>query len=132
MVDKAFPGPVLITACSFGVGHAAALAFRGVGFAAFTSVRDPAPLDALRTGGHPAARCHGRGSGLAGVETIEAKFGALGVLSAERVARTPSDTRDRCSCTKGAVYLISSQNSPATQKKPRVKIAVRMYGSAAQ
>jgi NAD(P)-dependent dehydrogenase (short-subunit alcohol dehydrogenase family) len=82
MVDSLFPGPVLITGCSTGVGHAAALAFRAAGFETFATARDPAPLEDLRRAG-----CHtlpldvtDEDARQAVVGTIQAQFGAVGVL----------------------------------------------------
>jgi NAD(P)-dependent dehydrogenase (short-subunit alcohol dehydrogenase family) len=82
MVDSPFPGPVLITGCSTGVGHAAALAFRAAGFETFATARDTAPLEDLRKAG-----CHtlpldvtNEDARQAVVGTIQAQFGAVGVL----------------------------------------------------
>jgi len=82
MLDSPFPGPVLITGCSTGVGHAAALASRAAGFETFAMARDPAPLDDLRRAG-----CHtlqldvtDEDARQAVIGTILAQFGAVGVL----------------------------------------------------
>jgi NAD(P)-dependent dehydrogenase (short-subunit alcohol dehydrogenase family) len=75
-------GPVLITGCSSGVGHAAALAFRRAGYETFASARDIAALDDLR-----AAGCHclaldvtDEEARRAAVAAVEDKFGAVGIL----------------------------------------------------
>jgi len=75
-------GPVLITGCSSGVGHAAALAFRRAGYETFASARDLSALDDLR-----AAGCHCLALDVtdeeacrAAVAAVEEKFGAVGVL----------------------------------------------------
>ncbi len=75
-------GPVLVTGCSSGVGHAAALALRAAGFETFATARDPARLDSLREAGcrvlaldvtDDTARC-------AVVKSIEDEFGSVGIL----------------------------------------------------
>ena len=75
-------GPVLITGCSTGVGHAAAMVFRAAGFETFATARNPAALEELRAIGcrtltldvtDEAARA-------AAVKTVESQFGAVGIL----------------------------------------------------
>ncbi len=75
-------GPVLITGCSSGVGHAAALAFRAAGLETFATARNLAALDDLR-----AAGCHcltldvtDDDARRAAVAAVEAKCGAVGIL----------------------------------------------------
>jgi NAD(P)-dependent dehydrogenase (short-subunit alcohol dehydrogenase family) len=75
-------GPVLITGCSSGVGHAAAKLFRAAGFETFATARDPAALDDLRALG-----CHvlaldvtDEEARRAAVSAVEREFGAVGVL----------------------------------------------------
>jgi NAD(P)-dependent dehydrogenase (short-subunit alcohol dehydrogenase family) len=75
-------GPALITGCSTGVGHAAALAFRAAGFETFATARDPATLDRLRAAGCRtlALDVTDEAARRAAVDAIEAEFGAVGVL----------------------------------------------------
>jgi NAD(P)-dependent dehydrogenase (short-subunit alcohol dehydrogenase family) len=75
-------GPVLITGCSSGVGHAAALAFRAAGFETFATARNPAALDALRAAGCQALALDvaDEDSRRAAVAVVEEKFGAVGIL----------------------------------------------------
>ncbi len=82
MLAPSNTGPVLITGCSTGVGHAVAKLFRAAGFETFATARDPAVLDDLRALGcrtlalnvtDEAAR---RGA----IATVENEFGALGIL----------------------------------------------------
>lgn len=75
-------GPVLITGCSSGVGHAAALAFRAAGFETFATARNFSALENLR-----AAGCHAlvldvadEESRRAAVAAVEEQFGAVGTL----------------------------------------------------
>jgi NAD(P)-dependent dehydrogenase (short-subunit alcohol dehydrogenase family) len=75
-------GSVLITGCSSGVGHAAALAFRAAGLETFATARELAALDDLR-----AAGCHclaldvtDEDARRAAVAAVEAKCGAVGIL----------------------------------------------------
>ncbi|WP_374545099.1 SDR family NAD(P)-dependent oxidoreductase [Rhodoblastus sp.] len=75
-------GPVLITGCSSGVGHAAALAFLAAGFETFATAREVAAMDDLR-----AAGCHclaldvtDENARRAAVAAVEAKCGAVGIL----------------------------------------------------
>ena len=75
-------GPVLITGCSSGVGHAAALAFRAAGFETFATARNLAALGDLR-----AAGCHCLALDVAdddarhaAVAAVEEQFGAVGIL----------------------------------------------------
>lgn len=75
-------GPVLITGCSTGVGHAAARLFRAAGFETFATARDPASLDDLRTLGCRtlALDVTDERACRAAVEAVEAQFGAVGTL----------------------------------------------------
>ncbi|MEW6766557.1 MAG: SDR family NAD(P)-dependent oxidoreductase [Pseudomonadota bacterium] len=82
MLTPSDTGPVLITGCSTGVGHAAAKLFRQAGFETFATARDPSTLDDLRALGcrtltldvtDEAAR-------LAAVAAVEREFGAVGIL----------------------------------------------------
>lgn len=75
-------GPVLITGCSSGVGHAAARAFRTAGFDTFATARNPGTLEELRAIG-----CHTLAldvtdevSRRSAVEAVEKQFGAVGIL----------------------------------------------------
>lgn len=75
-------GPVLITGCSSGVGHAAAKIFRAAGHETFATARDISTLNDLRTIG-----CHtltldvtDEAARRSVVETIEREFGTVGVL----------------------------------------------------
>jgi NAD(P)-dependent dehydrogenase (short-subunit alcohol dehydrogenase family) len=75
-------GPVLITGCSSGVGHAAAKLFCAAGYDTFATARDPSTLDDLR-----AAGCHALALDVtdeemrrAVVARIERDFGAVGIL----------------------------------------------------
>ena len=75
-------GPVLITGCSSGVGHAAAKIFRAAGHETFATARDISTLNDLRAIG-----CHtlmlnvtDEAARRSVVETIEREFGAIGVL----------------------------------------------------
>ncbi len=75
-------GPVLITGCSTGVGHAAAKLFRAAGYETFATAREPATLDDLRALG-----CHvlkldvtDEAARVAAVAALEREFGAVGVL----------------------------------------------------
>lgn len=82
MKKPAIAGPVLITGCSSGVGHAAARLFRAAGYETFATARDISTLKDLQAQGcrtlaldvtDEAAR---RGA----VTTIEREFGAVGIL----------------------------------------------------
>ncbi len=75
-------GPVLITGCSSGIGHAAAKIFRAAGHETFATARDISTLNDLRAIG-----CHtlmldvtDEAARRSVVETIEREFGAIGVL----------------------------------------------------
>jgi len=75
-------GPVLITGCSSGVGHAAAMAFRAAGFETFATARNPDALEELRAIGCRilALDVTDEQARRAAVEGVEAQFGAVGVL----------------------------------------------------
>lgn len=82
MLTPSDTGPVLITGCSSGVGHASAKLFREAGFETFATARDPSTLDDLRALGcrtltldvtDEAAR-------VATVAAAEREFGAVGIL----------------------------------------------------
>lgn len=75
-------GPVLITGCSSGIGHAAAKIFRVAGHETFATARDLSTLNDLRAIG-----CHtlpldvtDEAARRSAVEKIEREFGAVGVL----------------------------------------------------
>jgi NAD(P)-dependent dehydrogenase (short-subunit alcohol dehydrogenase family) len=75
-------GPILITGCSSGVGHAAAKIFRAAGFEIFATARNLAALGDLRGLG-----CHvlaldvtDEEARRAAVAAVEREFGAVGVL----------------------------------------------------
>ncbi|MGO9675443.1 MAG: SDR family NAD(P)-dependent oxidoreductase [Methylocella sp.] len=75
-------GPVLITGCSSGVGHAAARAFRAAGYATFATARNPATLGELAAIGCETltldVTCEA--ARRAAVEAVESRFGAVGIL----------------------------------------------------
>lgn len=75
-------GPVLITGCSSGVGHAAAIIFRRAGYETFATARDISTLDGLRALGCRtlALDVTNEAARRAAVETIEREFGAVGIL----------------------------------------------------
>lgn len=75
-------GPVLITGCSSGVGHAAARLFREAGFETFASARDPSTLEDLRALGCRILRLDvtDEAARVAAVNAVEKEFGAVGVL----------------------------------------------------
>lgn len=75
-------GPVLITGCSSGVGHAAALAFRRAGYETFATARDLATLDDLRAAGcfSLALDVTDEEACRAAVAAAEEKCGAVGIL----------------------------------------------------
>jgi NAD(P)-dependent dehydrogenase (short-subunit alcohol dehydrogenase family) len=75
-------GPVLITGCSSGLGRATARAFRAAGFETFATARNPESLQELAAIG-----CHilaldvtDEQARRAAVASVEAQFGAVGVL----------------------------------------------------
>jgi NAD(P)-dependent dehydrogenase (short-subunit alcohol dehydrogenase family) len=75
-------GPVLITGCSSGVGHATARAFCAAGFETVATARNPAQIEDLRVAG-----CHALALDVtdeaqrrAAVKAVETQFGAVGVL----------------------------------------------------
>lgn len=76
------PGPVLITGCSTGVGHAAAKLFRAAGFETFATARDPSTLDDLRALGCRILKLDvtDEAARVAAVATVEKEFGAVGIL----------------------------------------------------
>lgn len=75
-------GPVLITGCSSGVGHAGAKLFRTAGYETFATARDPSPLEELRSLGCRtlALDVTDENARRAAVEGIEREFGAVGIL----------------------------------------------------
>jgi NAD(P)-dependent dehydrogenase (short-subunit alcohol dehydrogenase family) len=82
MLTPTDTGPILITGCSTGVGHAAAKLFRAAGFETFATARDPSALEDLRALGcriltldvtDEAAR-------VAAVAAVEKDYGAAGIL----------------------------------------------------
>jgi NAD(P)-dependent dehydrogenase (short-subunit alcohol dehydrogenase family) len=75
-------GPVLITGCSSGVGHATALAFRAAGFETFATARNTSQLDDLRAAGCQILTLDvtDESARVAAVEAVEKQFGAIGIL----------------------------------------------------
>jgi NAD(P)-dependent dehydrogenase (short-subunit alcohol dehydrogenase family) len=75
-------GPVLITGCSSGVGHAAARLFRQAGYETVATARDISTLDDLRAVGCRtlALDVTDETARRAAVEAIEREFGAVGIL----------------------------------------------------
>jgi len=75
-------GPVLVTGCSSGVGHAAAKLFREAGHETFATARDISTLDDLRAMGCRTLTLDvtDETARRAAVETIEHEFGAVGIL----------------------------------------------------
>ena len=82
MLTPSSIGPVLITGCSTGVGHAAAKLFRAAGFETFATARDPSTLDDLRALGCRTLKLDvtDEAARAAAVATIEEEFGAVGIL----------------------------------------------------
>ena len=82
MLTTSSTGPVLITGCSTGVGHAAAKLFRAVGFETFATARDPSALDDLRALGCRILKLDvtNEADRVAAVATVENEFGAVGIL----------------------------------------------------
>ena len=80
--DKNAGGPVLITGCSSGVGHAAAKIFRKAGYETFATARDMSALDDLRALGCRtlALDVTDEIARRTAVEGIEREFGAVGIL----------------------------------------------------
>lgn len=75
-------GPVLITGCSSGVGHAAAKIFCTTGYETFATARDISTLEELRAIGCRtlALDVTNEIARRTAVETIEREFGAVGIL----------------------------------------------------
>jgi NAD(P)-dependent dehydrogenase (short-subunit alcohol dehydrogenase family) len=75
-------GPVLITGCSSGVGHAAARAFRAAGFETFATARNSEALQELRALGCRILTLDvtDEQARRAAVSAVEAQFGAVGIL----------------------------------------------------
>ncbi|MGO9008311.1 MAG: SDR family NAD(P)-dependent oxidoreductase [Beijerinckiaceae bacterium] len=82
MLKMSTIGPVLITGCSSGVGHAAAIAFRSAGFETFATARNPATLEKLRAIGCRtlALDVTDEVSRRSAVEAVEKQFGAVHIL----------------------------------------------------
>lgn len=75
-------GPVLITGCSTGVGHAAARLFRAAGYETFATARDPSTLEDLRALGCCILKLDvtDEADRTAAVAAVAREFGAVGVL----------------------------------------------------
>ncbi|EGP09024.1 short-chain dehydrogenase/reductase [Bradyrhizobiaceae bacterium SG-6C] len=75
-------GPVLITGCSSGVGHAAAKLFRQAGYETVATARDITTLDDLHAIGCRtlALDVTDEAARRAAIETIEREFGTAGIL----------------------------------------------------
>jgi NAD(P)-dependent dehydrogenase (short-subunit alcohol dehydrogenase family) len=75
-------GPVLITGCSTGVGHAAAKLFRQAGYETFATARDASTLEDLRALGCRilALDVTDEAARIAAVKAVEREFGSVGVL----------------------------------------------------
>lgn len=75
-------GPVLITGCSSGVGHAAARIFQTAGYVTFATARDISTLDDLRAMGCRtlALDVTDEAARLTAVSAIEREFGAVDIL----------------------------------------------------
>ena len=75
-------GPILITGCSSGLGHASALAFREAGYLTVATARNVADLVTLAERGCEtlALDVSVEESRRAAVEAVERRFGAIGVL----------------------------------------------------
>ena len=82
MFSPADSGPVLITGCSSGLGHASALFFRGAGFRTVATARKLADIDDLRALGCQTLQLDVSDEDLrrAAVAAVEQEFGAIGVL----------------------------------------------------
>ncbi len=82
MLTPSTTGPVLVTGCSSGVGHAAAKLFRAAGFETFATARDPSTLDDLRALGCRilALDVTDEAARVAAVEAVQDEFGAVGIL----------------------------------------------------
>ncbi len=82
MLTPSATGPVLITGCSSGVGHAAARLFRAAGFETFASARDPSTLEDLRALGCRVLKLDvtDEAERADAVAAIEREFGAVGIL----------------------------------------------------
>jgi NAD(P)-dependent dehydrogenase (short-subunit alcohol dehydrogenase family) len=75
-------GPVLITGCSSGLGHATACLFRDAGYVTVATARDPARLADLQARGCEtvALDVTDGGSRAAAVAEVERRHGAVGIL----------------------------------------------------
>jgi NAD(P)-dependent dehydrogenase (short-subunit alcohol dehydrogenase family) len=75
-------GPILITGCSSGLGHASAGAFRAAGHRVIATARDPADLPALAALGCDTLQLDvtDEASRTAAVAEAERRFGPIGVL----------------------------------------------------
>lgn len=75
-------GPVIITGCSSGVGHAAAKIFREAGYETFATARDISTLDDLRALGCRTLTLDvtNESARRAAVDAVEREFGAVGIL----------------------------------------------------
>lgn len=82
MRSPADTGPVLITGCSSGLGHATARAFRAAGYSTVATARDEGALAALREFGCETLSLDvsDRASRAAAVDAVEQRHGAVGVL----------------------------------------------------
>ena len=75
-------GPVLITGCSSGLGHAAARAFRASGHTTIATARDPADIEDLKAIGCEILELDVRDEAnrRETVEAVEGRYGRIGVL----------------------------------------------------
>lgn len=75
-------GPILITGCSTGVGHAAAKLFCAAGLTTFATARDVSTLEDLRALGCRIIKLDvtDEAARVAAVAAVEREFGAVGVL----------------------------------------------------
>src|SRR5262245_20732961 len=75
-------GPVLITVCSTGLGHASALAFRETGHLTVATARNVADLTPLAACGCQILQLDvaDETSRRAAIDEVERRFGAVGVL----------------------------------------------------
>ena len=82
MLKMSTLGPVLITGCSSGLGHAAAMVFRSAGYETFATARNPATLEKLRAIGCRtlALDVTDEASRRSAVEAVEKQFGAVHIL----------------------------------------------------